>query len=83
MAALKQQRTPVLFVVPGLADCAARHRVAFYDSDYAWDTLYSNSTYGYVFKLSSRAVAWSSKKQPVVTPSTRKSYFIYVALCVC
>ncbi|KAE8671162.1 hypothetical protein F3Y22_tig00111990pilonHSYRG00084 [Hibiscus syriacus] len=40
--------------------------MAYTDSDYAGDTDDRKSSSGYVFKLSSGAVAWSSKKQPVV-----------------
>jgi hypothetical protein len=44
--------------------------VAYSDSDYTGDTEDRKSTSGYPFLLSSGAVAWSSKKQPVVTLST-------------
>ncbi|CAL8156633.1 unnamed protein product [Prunus armeniaca] len=43
---------------------------AYTDSDYAGDYDDRKSTSGYVFKLSGGAVAWASKKQPVVTLST-------------
>ncbi|XP_062020877.1 secreted RxLR effector protein 161-like [Rosa rugosa] len=57
--------------------------VAFSDSDYAGDLGDRKSTSGYVFKLSSGAVAWSSKKQPVVTLSTTEAEFIAAASCAC
>nr|DAD19456.1 TPA_asm: hypothetical protein HUJ06_020919 [Nelumbo nucifera] len=57
--------------------------VAYSDSDYAGDVEDRKSTSGYVFLLSSGAVAWSSKKQPVVTLSTTKAEFIAVASCAC
>ncbi|KAH9794818.1 Integrase catalytic domain-containing protein [Citrus sinensis] len=57
--------------------------VAFSDSDYAEDLEDRKSTSGYVFKLSYGAVAWSSKKQPVVTLSTTKAEFIAAASCAC
>lgn len=44
--------------------------LAFTDSDYAGDVEDRKSTSGYVFLLSSGAVAWGSKKQPIVTLST-------------
>ncbi|KAH9656846.1 hypothetical protein KPL70_022833 [Citrus sinensis] len=53
--------------------------VAFSDSDYAGDLEDRKSTSGYVFKLSFGAVAWSSKKQPVVTLSTTEAEFIAAA----
>ncbi|KAB2604853.1 hypothetical protein D8674_037140 [Pyrus ussuriensis x Pyrus communis] len=39
------------------------------DSDYAGDLDDRKSTSGYLFMLSSGAMCWSSKKQPVVTSS--------------
>ncbi|GAA0175604.1 transmembrane signal receptor [Lithospermum erythrorhizon] len=56
---------------------------AYTDSDYAGDTDDRKSTSGYVFLLSSGAVAWSSKKQPIVTLSTTKAEFIAAATCAC
>ena len=44
--------------------------VAYTDSDYAWDIEDSKSTSGYVFMMCGGAVAWSSRKQPIVTLST-------------
>jgi len=56
---------------------------AYTDSDYAGDLDDRKSTSGYVFMLSSGAVSWSSKKQPVVTLSTTKAEFIVAASCAC
>lgn len=56
---------------------------AFTDSDYAGDLDDRRSTSGYVFMLSSCAVSWSSKKQPVVTLSTTEAEFIAAASCAC
>ncbi|KAM2407389.1 hypothetical protein ACFX1X_026583 [Malus domestica] len=53
------------------------------DSDYAGDLEDRKSTSGYLFMLSSRAVCWSSKKQPVVTLSTTEVEFIAAASCAC
>ncbi|RVW42604.1 Retrovirus-related Pol polyprotein from transposon RE1 [Vitis vinifera] len=41
------------------------------------------STSGYVFLLSEGAVAWYSKKQPVVTLSTTEAKFVAAASCAC
>ena len=56
---------------------------AFTDSDYAGDLDDRRSTSRYVFMLSSCAVSWSSKKQPVVTLSTTEAEFIAAASCAC
>jgi hypothetical protein len=56
---------------------------AFTYSDYAGDVEYRNSTNGYVFLLSSGAVTWSSKKQPIVTLSTTEVEFVAAAVCAC
>ena len=45
--------------------------VAYSDSDYVGDIEDRKSISGYVFLLGSGAVAWSSKKPPVVTPVPR------------
>ncbi|XP_048231282.1 secreted RxLR effector protein 161-like [Ricinus communis] len=55
--------------------------VGYSDSDYAGDIEDRKSTSGYVFLISSGAVAWSSKKQPVVTLSTTEAEFIVAASC--
>ncbi|KAL8137868.1 hypothetical protein V2J09_003869 [Rumex salicifolius] len=55
--------------------------IAYTDSDYARDLDDRRSTSGYVFFLASGAIAWSSKKQPVVSLSTTKSEFIAAASC--
>ena len=57
--------------------------VAYTDSDYAGDLDDRKSTSGYVFLLSSGAVSWSSKKQPVVSLSTTEAEFIAAAGCAC
>ncbi|TXG65249.1 hypothetical protein EZV62_006524 [Acer yangbiense] len=51
--------------------------------DYAGDLEDRKSTSGYVFMLSSGAVSWSSKKQPVVTLSTTEAEFVAAASCAC
>ena len=57
--------------------------LAFTDSDYAGDLEDRKSTSGYVFLLSSGAVSWSSKKQPIVTLSTTEAEFVAAAACAC
>ncbi|XP_057981300.1 secreted RxLR effector protein 161-like [Malania oleifera] len=55
----------------------------FTDSDYAGDQDDRRSTSGYVFMLGTRAVSWSSKKQPIVTLSTTEAEFIAATACAC
>jgi hypothetical protein len=57
--------------------------ITFTDSDYAGDLEDRKSISGYVFMLSSGAVSWSSKKQPVVTLSTTEAEFVAAASCAC
>jgi hypothetical protein len=57
--------------------------LAYTDNDYAGDLEDRKSTSGLLFMLSSRAVSWSSKKQPVVTLSTTEAEFIAAAFCAC
>ena len=56
---------------------------AFTDSDYAGDEEDSKSTSGYDFLLSSGAVSWMSKKQPIVTLSTTEAEFVAAAASAC
>jgi hypothetical protein len=53
------------------------------DSDYAGDLDDRKSTSGYVFKLGSGVISWSSKKQPIVTLSTTEAEFVAAASCAC
>ena len=55
--------------------------IAYTDSDYACDLNDRKSTSGYIFLLSSGAVSWISKKQPIVTLSTTKAEFVAAAGC--
>ena len=43
----------------------------------------SKSTSGYVFMMSGGAVAWSSRKQPIVTLSTTEAEFVAGSACAC
>lgn len=60
-----------------------RELIGFTDSDYAGCVEDRKSTLGYVFILSGAAVAWSSRKQPIVTLSTTEAEFVAVAACTC
>lgn len=55
----------------------------FTDSDFAGDSDDSRSTSGYVFMMSKAAVAWSSKKQPIVTLSTTEAEYVAASACAC
>ena len=57
--------------------------VTYTDNDHAGDLDDRKSTSGYVFLLSLGAVSWSSKKQPIVSISSKKAEFIIVASCAC
>jgi len=57
--------------------------MALSDSDHASDQNNRKSTSVYVFILSEGVVAWSSKKQPVVSFSTTKTELISAAYCAC
>nr|DAD19628.1 TPA_asm: hypothetical protein HUJ06_021091 [Nelumbo nucifera] len=57
--------------------------LTFSDSDYAGDIEDCKSTSGYVFILSSGAVSWLSKKQPIVMLSTTEAEFVAAAACDC
>lgn len=57
--------------------------IGFTDSDYAGSVEDRKSTSGYVFILSDAAVAWSSRKQPIVTLSTTEAEFVAAAACTC
>ncbi|KAL9235087.1 hypothetical protein vseg_009883 [Gypsophila vaccaria] len=57
--------------------------MGFTDSDYAGDLDDRKSTSGYTFMLGSGAIAWASKKQPVVALSTTEAEYIAAALCAC
>ncbi|CAA7024669.1 unnamed protein product [Microthlaspi erraticum] len=62
---------------------AVEELTVYTDSDYAGDIDDRRSTSGYAFLLSGGAVAWASKKQPVVTLSTTEAEFVAAAYCAC
>jgi hypothetical protein len=53
------------------------------DSDYAGDLDDRKSTSGYVYKLGSGAISWSSKKQAIVILSTTEAEFVTASSCAC
>lgn len=55
----------------------------FVDSDYAGDVDDRRSTSGFVFMLGGGAIAWASKKQPIVTLSTTEAEFVSAAYGAC
>ena len=57
--------------------------LAYSDSKCAGDLDDRKNTSGYVFNVSLAAVAWSCKKQHVVSLSTTKAEFITAADCAC
>jgi hypothetical protein len=57
--------------------------IAFTDSDYNGDLENRKSTSGYIFMLSSGALSWSSKKQPVIILLTTEAKFVAAASCAC
>ena len=57
--------------------------MGFTNSDYAGDMEDSKSTLGYVFMMSGGAVAWSSRKQPIVTLSTTETEFVAANAYAC
>lgn len=55
---------------------------AYNDSDFAGDINRGRSTSGYVL-MSNPTVAWSSKKQPIVTLSTTEAEYVAASSCSC
>lgn len=80
----------VLRYLQGTADFGIKYKkgndckiTGFTDSDYAGDLEERKSTSGYVFLLSEGAIAWSSKKQPIVALSTTEAEFVAACSAAC
>ncbi|KAG7550979.1 GAG-pre-integrase domain [Arabidopsis thaliana x Arabidopsis arenosa] len=58
-------------------------RLVYTDSDFAGDVDGRRSTSGYVFLMDGASVAWSSKKQPIVTLSTTEAEYVAASVCAC
>jgi len=56
---------------------------AWSDSNYARDLDDRKGTLGYVYKLGSGAISWSSKKQAIFTLLTTKAEFVAASSCAC
>ena len=57
--------------------------LVYTDSDFAGDVDTRKSTSGYVFLMDNAAVAWLSKKQPIVTLSTTEAEYVAASVCAC
>lgn len=57
--------------------------LVYTDSDFTGDVDGRKSTSGYAFLLDGGAVAWSSKKQPIVTLSTTEAEYVAASACAC
>ena len=57
--------------------------IGFADSDFAGSQDDRNSTSGYVFNLGSGAIAWSSKKQQIVTLSSAEAEYVAATSAAC
>jgi len=55
--------------------------LSYTDSDYAGDLDDRKSTLGFVFLMCGGAIAWSSKKQPIVALSTTEAEYIAAVSC--
>lgn len=53
------------------------------DSDFAGDVKNMKRRSGYVFLMDNPAVAWLSKKQPIVTLSTIEAEYVAASVCAC
>jgi len=57
--------------------------IGYNDSDFAGSIDDMKSTSGYVFSLRSGAVAWASKKQPIVTLSSTEAEYVAAETAAC
>ncbi|XP_069152763.1 secreted RxLR effector protein 161-like [Solanum lycopersicum] len=80
----------ILRYVQGTIDCGVFYKrgnksdfLGFTGSEYARYKDDRKSTSAYVFMLGSGAVAWSSKKQSIITSSITEAEFVAVTACAC
>ena len=57
--------------------------IGYNDSDFVGSIDDRKSTSGYVFSIGSGAVAWASKKQPIVTLSSAKAEYVAATAAAC
>jgi hypothetical protein len=80
----------ILRYVVGTTDFGIRYTsslnfelIAYTDSDFEGSIDDRKNTSGYVFSLGSRAVAWASKKHPIVTLSSTKAEYVATDAVAC
>ena len=80
----------VLWYLKGTVDYGVFYRkggvsglIGFTNSGYVGDMEDSKSTSSYVFMMSGEAIAWFSRKQPIVTFSTTKAEFVAASAGAC
>ena len=80
----------VLRYVSGTMDCGILYKTAmlirlegYTDADWADYKADRRSTSGFAFSLGSRAMSWSSKKQPIVTLLSTKAKYRGAAVATC
>ncbi|RVW79953.1 Retrovirus-related Pol polyprotein from transposon RE2 [Vitis vinifera] len=66
-----------------VSDFGCKKNFSLFESDYAGDLDDRKSTSGAVFMLNYGAIAWSSKKQQIVTLSTTEAEFVAAASSSC
>jgi hypothetical protein len=57
--------------------------IGYTDSDFVGSIDDRNSAFGYVFSLGSGAVAWASKKQPILSLSSAKAAYVVTTTTTC
>eukprot|EP00253_Pinus_taeda_P002708 PITA_02708 len=72
------KRFGILYTVSECSDL-----VGYTDSDWAGTVDDRKSTSGYVFNMSSGAISWASKKQPIVALSTAKAEYVAATTTAC
>ena len=57
--------------------------IGYTDSDFVGSLDDRKSTSGYIFHLGSRAISWTSKKQPIVTISSTEAEYVAATTATC